>query len=176
MDYTYGLGKICTEEEIAKARASPSFEREYCLKYQGLIDNVFSWSSIENALKVKYNPNQIVQEAPKSLAVDPGFGSNEFAICATQLINGKIQVIYADSYDRADFSDMISEAWDLKQKCGHVSNIYCDAANPEVVQALKREFEERFDEQYIRDQFAYCRKYNVHIENLIQQWTSPLPL
>jgi hypothetical protein len=71
LDYTYGLGKIYTEEEIAKARASPSFEREYCLKYQGLIGNVFSWSSIENALKVKYNPNQIVQEAPKSLAVDP---------------------------------------------------------------------------------------------------------
>ena len=42
-----------------------------------------------------------------------------------------------------DFTDMIEEVWDLKQKCGHVSNIYCDAANPEVVQALKKEFEER---------------------------------
>jgi hypothetical protein len=37
------------------------------------------------------------------------------------------------------------------QKCGHISNIYFDAANPEVVQALKRDFEERFDEQYIRE-------------------------
>jgi hypothetical protein len=173
LDYTYGLGKIYSQEEIDKARASPSFEREYCLKYQGLIGNVFSWSSIENALKVKYNPSQIVQEAPKSLAVDPGFGSSEFAICATQLVNGKIQIIYADSYDRADFSDMISEVWDLKQKCGHVSNIYCDAANPEVVQALKREFEERFDEQYIRDQFAYCRKHNLHIED--RMFVVPVP-
>ena len=69
-------------------------------------------------------------------------------------MNGKIQVIYADSYDRPDFSDMIEEVWDLKQKCGHVSNIYVDAANPEVVQALKKEFEERSDEQWIRDQFA----------------------
>jgi hypothetical protein len=57
LDYTYGLGKICTTEEIDKARASPSFEREYCLKYQGLIGNVFS-SSIENALKCKYNPTR----------------------------------------------------------------------------------------------------------------------
>jgi hypothetical protein len=39
----------------------------------------------------------------------PAFGSSEFAICATQLVNGKIQVIYADSYDKADFTDMISE-------------------------------------------------------------------
>jgi hypothetical protein len=74
LDYTYGLGKIYTEEEIAKAHASPSFEREYCLKYQGLMGNVFSWSSIENAIKSKYNPSQIVQEAPKSIGVDPGFG------------------------------------------------------------------------------------------------------
>ena len=59
LDYTYGLGKIYTEEEIDKARASPSFEREYCLKYQGLIGNVFSQSSIENALKIQYNPNKI---------------------------------------------------------------------------------------------------------------------
>ena len=66
LDYTYGIGKIYTEEEIAKARASPSFEREYCLKYQGLIGNVFSWSSIENALKVRYNPNQIDRK-PQSL-------------------------------------------------------------------------------------------------------------
>jgi hypothetical protein len=174
LDYTYGLGKIYTTEEIDKARANPSFEREYCLKYQGLIGNVFSWSSIENALKCKYNPNQIVQEAPKSLGVDPAFGGDsEFAICATQLVNGKIQVIYADSYDRADFTDMISEIWGLKQKCGHVSNIYVDAANPEVVQALKKEFDERFDEQYIRDLFAYCRKYNVHIED--KMFVVPVP-
>ena len=56
LDYTYGLDKIYTNEEIDKARASPSFEREYCLK--GLIGNVFSWSSIENALKCKYNPTR----------------------------------------------------------------------------------------------------------------------
>ena len=90
-------------------------------------------------------PNQIIPEAPEIFGVDPPLEVVEFAICATQLVNGKIQVIYADSYDRADFSDMIDEVWDLKQKCGHVSNIYCDAANPEVVQALKKEFEERWD-------------------------------
>ena len=174
LDYTYGLGKIYTEEEIDKARASPSFEREYCLKYQGLIGNVFSWSSIENAIKTRYNSSQIIPEAKKSFGVDPAFGGNsEFAIVATQLVNGKIQVIYADSYDRPDFSDMVSEVWDLKQKCGHVSNIYVDAANPEVVQALKYEFEERSDEQWIRDQFAYCRKHNLHIED--RMFVVPVP-
>ena len=40
LDYTYGLDKIYTREEIAKAKQSPSFEREYNLKYLGLIGNV----------------------------------------------------------------------------------------------------------------------------------------
>jgi hypothetical protein len=48
-----------------------------------------------------------------------------------------------------------------------------DAANPEIVQVLKRQFEERFDEQYIRDQFAYCRKHNIHIED--RMFVVPVP-
>jgi hypothetical protein len=82
-------------------------------------------------------------------------------------------MIHAESHDRADFTDMVSEVWKLKQKCGHVNNIYCDAANPEVVQALKKEFDERFDDQYIREQFAYCRKHNLHIEDRL--FVVPVP-
>ena len=33
LDYTYGLDRIYTREEIEKAKSSPSFEREYNLKY-----------------------------------------------------------------------------------------------------------------------------------------------
>jgi late competence protein required for DNA uptake (superfamily II DNA/RNA helicase) len=41
LDYTYGLGRIYNMAEIDAAKASPSFEREYNLKYLGLIGNVF---------------------------------------------------------------------------------------------------------------------------------------
>ena len=41
MDYTYGLDKIYTKVEIEKAKVSPSFEREYNLRYLGGIGNVF---------------------------------------------------------------------------------------------------------------------------------------
>ena len=50
MDYTYGLGKIYTNEEIEKAKQSPSFEREYCCKYLGKIGNVFSPIMIDKAI------------------------------------------------------------------------------------------------------------------------------
>jgi hypothetical protein len=36
---------------------------------------------------------------------------------------------------------------------------------PEVWESLKREFEERYDQQYIRDMIAECKKFNTHIEN-----------
>ena len=33
LDYTYGIGKIYTADEIENAKQSPSFEGEYNLKY-----------------------------------------------------------------------------------------------------------------------------------------------
>ncbi len=53
----------------------------------------------------------------------------------------------------------------LLTHCGYISNIYVDAAIPEVWESLKREFEERYDQQYIRDTIAECKKFNTHIEN-----------
>jgi hypothetical protein len=50
---------IYTAEEIEKAKASPSFEREYNLKYLGRIGNVFHTKDIEAAIEKgrKYNPD-----------------------------------------------------------------------------------------------------------------------
>jgi hypothetical protein len=40
LEYTYGLSSIYSEADIDAAKTSPSFEREYNLKYLGLIGNV----------------------------------------------------------------------------------------------------------------------------------------
>jgi hypothetical protein len=53
MDYTYGLGKIYSKEEIAKAKKSPSFGREYDLQYLGLIGNPFHTADIERAIALR---------------------------------------------------------------------------------------------------------------------------
>jgi hypothetical protein len=44
-----GLNKIYTPDEIEKAQASPSFEREYNLKYLGRIRNTFLPTDIDKA-------------------------------------------------------------------------------------------------------------------------------
>ena len=50
MDYTYGLNRIYSIEEINKAKKSPSFGREYDLQYLGLIGNTFHTADIERAI------------------------------------------------------------------------------------------------------------------------------
>jgi hypothetical protein len=82
-------------------------------------------------------------------------------------VDGKIQVIEAREYQRPNFTDMIEKIWQPKQRYGYVSNIYVDAANPEIWQALKREFGENYNDQWVRDQIAECRKYNLHVEDRI---------
>jgi hypothetical protein len=146
LDYLWGVGKIYTNEEIEKAKLSPSFPREYELQYLGLIGNVFSTLSIENATKIQYNPDNINPNAKKSVGVDPAFGGDsKFAIVVTQFVDGKIQVIFAEEYERPNFQAMINRIWEIKQKCGYISNIYVDAANPEIWESLKREFNEPFN-------------------------------
>ena len=50
MDYTYGLDLIYSEEEIAKAKRSPSFVREYDLQYLGIVGNTFHTQDIYKAI------------------------------------------------------------------------------------------------------------------------------
>jgi hypothetical protein len=170
-DYRYGLEgpyPIYSEEQIATARLSPEFGREFELQYLGLVGNVFSQLSIENCQKIQYNPENINPNAKKSWGIDVGFGNSKTAIVITQYVDGKIQVIHAEEYDRPNFQYIIDIVWQLKHKCGYISNIYVDAAAPSVWEALKREFGERYDYQYVKDQMAECRKYNTHIENRMQ--------
>jgi hypothetical protein len=82
-------------------------------------------------------------------------------------------VIAAEEYQRPNFTDMISKIWEPKQEYGHISNIYVDAANPEVWQALEREFDENYDDRWVKDRIAECRKYNLHVED--RMFIVPVP-
>ena len=65
-----GLVKYTHKKRLTKLNSS-SFPREYELQYLGLIGNVFSQLSIENAIKIEYNPDNINPNAKKSIGVDP---------------------------------------------------------------------------------------------------------
>ena len=63
LDYTYGLDRIYSREEIEKAKASPSFEREYNLKYLGKVGNVFHTLDIEAAICTQQEGQVIYAES-----------------------------------------------------------------------------------------------------------------
>jgi hypothetical protein len=152
LDYTFGLGRIYTESEIAAAKQSPSFEREYNLKYLGLIGNVFHTKDIEAAIeKGKRLSTQWTNSyTQKSVGLDPGFGSSAFGVCLTELIDGQINVLHAEEYPRPDFNQMIETTIDLLLKYNITfegrSRIFVDGANPSFIRALKSRVSE--DDNY----------------------------
>jgi hypothetical protein len=50
--YTAGLGNIFSQKDIEIAKRSTSFEREYNLKFLGLVGNVFLPDKIDEAVKL----------------------------------------------------------------------------------------------------------------------------
>jgi hypothetical protein len=113
------LGKIYTDKETAKAKQSPSFEREYNLKYLGLIGNVFQTKDIDAAIeKGKLSHLESLNTfAPKSMGIDPGWGSSPFGIVVTQFVDGnQIQTLYANEFAEPDYNEMLSKVLELIRK------------------------------------------------------------
>jgi hypothetical protein len=139
LDYTYGLDKIYTKEEIEKARVSPSFEREYNLKYLGGIGNVFHTKDVDAAIErgKLYDAAGPVAMSPKSMGIDPGYGSSSFGIVITQFVDGQVQILYAEEFQRPDFNEMLSKVWDLLMEFGSMNKIHIDGANPSFIKSLK---------------------------------------
>jgi hypothetical protein len=149
LDYTYGIGKIYTAEEIEKAKASPSFEREYNLKYLGRIGNVFHTKDIEAAIEKgrKYNPDDYYNQSyfsSRSMGIDPAYGSSAFGIVVTQWVDNHIQILHAEEYHRPDYNEMLSTVYSLMSKY-NVDKVYINGANPSFIRSLKLQIGEDAD-------------------------------
>jgi hypothetical protein len=171
LDYTYGLDRIYTIEEIEKAKASPSFEREYNLKYLGLIGNVFHTKNIETAMEKgkKYNPDSINTYSRKSLGIDPGFGSSPFGIVITEWVDNQIQIAYAEEFPRPDFNQMVKITLSLVTKYGitfdNSCRIFVDGSNPSFIRSLKYQLGENKEYEHEIDYYkkTFHDVYNLDI-------------
>lgn len=168
LDYTYGLGKIYDPEYIEKKKLEPEFEREYNLKYLGHVGNVFHIQDIEKAIKGYDIESEVINNyAVKSMGVDPGFGSSAFGIVVTRLVNEKIQIIFADEYERPDYNDMLSKIFGLVRSY-NIDHIYADGANPEVISNLKRGLGERSRPEQYSQLIERARRYGRGLENYMK--------
>jgi hypothetical protein len=148
LDYTYGIGKIYIQEEIEKAKQSPSFEREYNLKYLGKIGNVFHTKDIEAAIEKgrQYNPDEFnpYYFTSRSMGIDPAWGSSAFGIVVTQWVDNHIQILHAEEYHRPDYNEMLSTVYTLMSKY-NIDKVYIDGANPSFIKSLKLQIGEEAD-------------------------------
>ena len=150
LDYTYGLDRIYSRQEIEKAKASPSFEREYNLKYLGKVGNVFHTLDIEAAICTQHEGQEMMDWSTsmmigRSMGIDVAWGStSKFAIVITQHRNRKVEVFYAESFEKPQMNEIINHIMQLKQR-HHITKIYVDGANPEVIRELKSRIGEYHD-------------------------------
>jgi hypothetical protein len=148
LDYTYGVSKIYTAEEIEQAKQSPSFQREYNLKYLGRIGNVFHTKDIEAAIEKgrRYNPEFVdsLHFTSRSMGIDPAYGSSAFGIVVTEWQDNHIQILYAEEYHRPDYNEMLSLVYGLMSKYD-VDSVYIDGANPSFIKSLKLQIGEEAD-------------------------------
>jgi hypothetical protein len=136
LDYTHGLGKIYTLEEIEKAKQSFSFPREYQLAYGYGIGNVFLPDHIDRAIElgaeqIKYFSKDYNPSSSRALSIDPGFGSSKFAMVITELINGMIVVVYAKAFEKPDYQEAIDVAFNLMHDY-KINKVFVDGSNRAV--------------------------------------------
>jgi hypothetical protein len=139
--YTRGLGKIYSEQEIAIAKQSHNFDREFNLRFGGLIGNTFNVKSIDAAIDRgrNYDPEYLDPyhfHAGRSMGIDPAYGSSNFGIVVTEFVDGIVRVMYCEEFERPDYVQMLDTVYSVMSKY-QVDLTYVDGANPSFIKSLK---------------------------------------
>jgi hypothetical protein len=184
MDYTYGLNRIYTAEEIAKARMSPSWEREYCLKFAGHIGNLLSQKIIDDSVELAERLKHIPMNpyAIHSLGIDPGFGSSATALVLTEHIpeHDTIRVLYAEQFGgdgtHPDPQSIIDRVFEFHRQYWNMW-IPIDAANRGFITSLKIAFGESINYQSVDEvrpgndkvlPISFSKEHKTMISHLVE--------
>jgi hypothetical protein len=111
--------------------------------------------------------------------LDPGFGSSNFGVCITELVDGMVNVLHAEEYHRPDFNKMIDTTIELLDKYNITfesrCRIFVDGANPSFIRALKERLEE--DPEYDKVIAYYKHTYpSVYDLQFLQQSMFVIPV
>lgn len=149
LPYNIGIGSMFSQEQIENNKNSPSFEREYNLKYLGEQGNIFHSDDIQYAVETlgeQYDPDNeemtTNQMITRTMGIDPGFGSSMFGISIVQHeYDDSVSVIYADHVERGSMTECLDTVLKLAQK-HRVFKLYVDGSAAGFIKDLKREYKE----------------------------------
>ena len=137
LDYTYGLRKIYFEEEIARAKASISFDREYDLKFTGGQGDVFHRLDIDAIISSnQYDPLIQIAAAPHYMGIDVGFGSSDTAIVMVRYQDNKLEVVHAESITKGIYEDIHKHILELRNQY-NAGKIFIDGSAIALIRSLK---------------------------------------
>ncbi len=130
MDYTIGVNKVFRPEDIETAKKSPSFEREYNLKYGFGTGDVFE--NLENII-TEYDLQVIGGRG--GCYGDPAFGSSNFGVLGGEIRDGLLYITEANEFPRPSPSAML----DVMEDMAHRYNDNCkiDSAHPGFIRDLE---------------------------------------
>jgi hypothetical protein len=157
LPYTVGVGNIFSQKDIEIVMRSTSFEREYNLKFLGLVGNVFLPEKIDAAIRLgkEHDIYKMMLSNPVAapltqfyIGVDAGFGSSKFAIVLVCIADEKVFVLETIELDRQEFNyciDKISNVMVQYNLAANNTKIFIDASSPAVVMAVKQSLNESTD-------------------------------
>ena len=127
---------IFSETFIKKASEARSYEREYLGIWGKNVGDIFSPEGIELCCGTDYKWSESDDTNDRVIGLDPGFGSSQFGVCITQKRKGKFSVIFAESYERASYIDMMNKIVELSQRF-KTKRIFVDSSWPEGIRDLR---------------------------------------
>ena len=130
MDYTIGVNKVFRPEDIETAKKSPSFEREYNLKYGFGTGDVFE--NLENII-TEYDLQVIGGRG--GCYGDPAFGSSNFGVLGGEIRDGLLYITEANEYPRPSPSAMLDVMDDMAHR--YNDNCKIDSAHPGFIRDLE---------------------------------------
>lgn len=136
------VSKEFIDEE--RRRLGPYFNEYYGAEFISVGGNVFSPKQIQDAMEaakeIAGKPQlaaHLQQAFPKSIGVDPAFGSDSmFAIVITQMRSGIIEVIYAEEFSGMDHEQMCNLIVNLMHR-HNITKAYTDMQMQSVSDKLK---------------------------------------
>jgi hypothetical protein len=153
-NWQWGIDKMFTQDEINLQRVSPSFDREYDLKYAGKIGNVFSNIDIETAIQLgeqyealEINPNNLLLAG-----VDPAFGStSKAALCMVEWVkeHDVVRVVESKEWDQSTPSTIAKYMHELHASYPNNLWFYIDGSGRSLINEAKVMFKEsiRWDKE-----------------------------
>ena len=91
-----------------------------------------------------------------------------------QWVDGQVQILHAEEYQRPDYNEILNITWDLIWKY-NLTNIYIDGANPAVIRSLKQRMGENSD--YETELSGYTSDYGKeYAQDLIKKSWRVVPI